>query len=51
MNIKLNPTSTIEALIKSREIALKSTKDETIKSFIEGQLSGLQAALKIVKEA
>lgn len=41
--------STIQALIKSREIALKSTKDEYIKEFIEGQISGLKAALKEIK--
>ena len=42
----MNTASTIQALIKSREIALKSTKDEHVRDFIEGQLSGLQAALK-----
>lgn len=42
----MNAASTIKALIESREIALKRTKEESIKDFIEGQISGLKAALK-----
>ena len=42
----MNAALTIQALIKSREIALRSTKDEHVRDFIEGQISGLQAALK-----
>ena len=44
----MNAVQNIKALILSREFALKHEKDENIKAFIEGQLSGLQAALKQV---
>lgn len=45
----MDAVQNIKALITSRETALRHEKDENIKAFIEGQLSGLQAALKQVR--